>query len=177
MVFGFPFFSCDHPAKGPRGIASASAPAAADVVRRGYWQAYRFGRLSNRALAADGVKCRCGPLGLETYFYNDKSAHLRAKRGSGSDKRAANDSLYGDLHRFRSRVVHGHVFQRTSTAQEVLKPAVSSSLFWSLLGLRPKVTRARGRGTLPSEKNERAVGDAGPYEVHDRNCGEMPRAG
>ena len=177
MVFGFPFFSCDHPAKGPQQIAPASAPAAADVVRRGYWQAYRFGRLSNHALAADGVKCRCGPLGLETYYYNDKPAHLRAERGSGSDKRRTGDSLYDDLHRFGSRAVRGGSFQRTSTAQEVLKPAVSSSLFWSLLGLRPKVTRARGRGTLPSEKNERAAEDAGPYEVHDRNCGEMPRTG
>ena len=37
--------------------------------------------------------------------------------------------------------------------------------FWSLLGLRPKVTRARGRGMTPPEawrKHARAVGDAGP---------------
>ena len=40
--------------------------------------------------------------------------------------------------------------------------------FWSLLGLRPKVTRARGAEHSPPgarEINERAVGDAGPYEA------------
>ena len=70
--------------------------------------------------------------------------------------------------------------------------------FWSLLGLRPKVTRARGRGMTPAGGMEkacagrrgrrpykglgesapvsggasmRAVGDAGPYEVHPSGCG------
>ena len=40
--------------------------------------------------------------------------------------------------------------------------------FWSLLGLRPKVTRARGAEYSPRrhDRNEqRAVGDAGPYGV------------
>ena len=119
-----------------------------------------FTALSGRTPVGAGVPD--GPLGLETYYYNDKPAHLRAKRGSGSDKRRTGDSLYDDLHRFGSRAARGGSFQRTSTAQEVLKPAVSSSLFWSLLGLRPKVTRARGRGTLPSEKMNGPSGTPAP---------------
>ena len=49
--------------KVPRGIGHGSALAAADVVGREHWWAYRFWRLSNRALAATVGKCRCGPLG------------------------------------------------------------------------------------------------------------------
>ena len=129
---GFWISSCSPAAtaqKDPQRIAPASILAAADVARRGHRRAHRFRRSSNRARAADSGTCRCAPLGRETYFYNDKPAHLRAERGSGSDKRAANDSLYGVLHRFGSRVVHGHVFQHTPAAQEVLKPAVLSSIF------------------------------------------------
>ena len=45
--------------------------------------------------------------------------------------------------------------------------------FWSLLGLRPKVTRARGAELSPLgtwRKHERAVGDAGPYGVRLSGC-------
>ena len=49
--------------KVPQGIGHGPAPAAADVAGRDHWQFYRFKRLSNRALAAAGRKCRCGPLG------------------------------------------------------------------------------------------------------------------
>ena len=46
-----------------RGIGHGAALAAADVVGGEHWWAYRFWRLSNRALAATVGKCRCGPLG------------------------------------------------------------------------------------------------------------------
>ena len=49
--------------------------------------------------------------------------------------------------------------------------------FWSLLGLRPKVTRARGRGIFPSEKESRAVGDADPCNVRERSRGETNAGG
>ena len=49
--------------KVPQGIGHGPALAAADVAGREHWQFYRFKRLSNRALAAAGRKCRCGPLG------------------------------------------------------------------------------------------------------------------
>ena len=39
------------------------------------------------------------------------------------------------------------------------------------MSLRPKVTRARGRGTFPSEKGSRAVGGADPYHVRERSRG------
>ena len=50
--------------------------------------------------------------------------------------------------------------------------------FWSLLGLWPKVTRARGRGISPiggAEENRRAVEDAGPYGVRERGHGRANR--
>ena len=49
--------------KAPQGIGHESTRAAADVVVTRDWRVYRFGRLSNRALAAAGGKCMCGPLG------------------------------------------------------------------------------------------------------------------
>ena len=81
--------------------------------------------------------------------YRRGTVYLRVVRRSGSDKRTARDSLYDDVRQFKSRVVRGGGFQRTPAAQEVLKPAVSSSVFWSLLGLRPKVTHARKCGPFP----------------------------
>ena len=49
--------------------------------------------------------------------------------------------------------------------------------FWSLLGLRPKVTRARKRGIFPSEKESRAVGDADPCNVRERSRSETNAGG
>ena len=43
--------------------------------------------------------------------------------------------------------------------------------------LRPKVTRARGRGIFPSEKESRAVGDADPCNVRERSRGETNAGG
>ena len=70
--------------------------------------------------------------------HGGRPAHLRAVRRSGSDKRAARDSLYDDPHYLGFRVVHGHGFQRTPAAQEVLKPAVSSSVFGHFWGCGQK---------------------------------------
>ena len=66
------------------------------------------------------------------------AAHYRAERGSGSDKRSVSDSLYDDPHYLGFRVVHGHGFQRTPAAQEVLKPAVSGSVFGHFWGCGQK---------------------------------------
>ena len=46
------------------------------------------------------------------------AAHYRAERGSGSDKRTASDSLYDEMRRSKSRVIHSCGFQRTPTAQK-----------------------------------------------------------
>ena len=53
--------------KAPQGIGHESTRAAADVVVTRDWRVYRFERLSNRALAAVGGKCRCGPLGRRKF--------------------------------------------------------------------------------------------------------------
>ena len=77
-------------------------------------------------------------------------------RGSGSDKRIASDSLYDDLQRFGLRVVYGGGFRRTTGAQEVLKPAVSSSVFGHFWGCGQK-RPALGGAELPppEERSER----------------------
>ena len=66
--------------------------------------------------------------------YRRGTVYLRVVRRSGSDKRTARDSLYDDVRQFKSRVVRGGGFQRTPAAQEVLKPAVSSSVFGHFWG-------------------------------------------
>ena len=85
--------------KVPQGIGHGPALAAADVVGRGNWPFYRFERLSNRALAAIGGKCRCGPLGrrdikiyrkckvLFPYSTREKSFCVERGSGSGSCRR------------------------------------------------------------------------------------------
>ena len=57
--------------KVPQGIGHGPTLAAADMVGGGYWRDYRFRRLSNRALAASGGKCGCGPLGRGNYKIPD----------------------------------------------------------------------------------------------------------
>ena len=68
----------------------------------------------------------------------DKPAHRRAEHGSGSGERRTSDSLYDDQH-----------------------------IFWLSRGTRPKVTRARGRGTFPAggmqgKSRQVAVGKSDP---------------
>ena len=70
--------------------------------------------------------------------YRRGIVYLRVVRRSGSDKRTARDSLYDDVRQFKSRVVRGGGFQRTPAAQEVLKPAVSSSVFGHFWGCGQK---------------------------------------
>ncbi len=70
--------------------------------------------------------------------YRRRTAHLCMVRESGSDKRTASDSLYDEMRRSKSRVIHSCGFQRTPTAQEVLKPAVSSSVFGHFWGCGQK---------------------------------------
>jgi len=53
-------------------------------------------------------------------------------------KGSASDSLYDEMRRSKSRVIHNCGFQRTPTAQEVLKPAVSSSVFGHFWGCGQK---------------------------------------
>ena len=67
--------------KAPQGIGHESTRAAADVVVTRDWRVYRFERLSNRALAAVGGKCRCGPLGRRFFILGEHSA---AARGVGA---------------------------------------------------------------------------------------------
>ena len=57
--------------KAPQGIGHESTRAAADVVVTRDWRVYRFERLSNRALAANGGKCRCGPLGRRFLYWEN----------------------------------------------------------------------------------------------------------
>ena len=68
---------------------------------------------------------------------------------SGSDKRTASDSLYDDLCHAGFRVVQGGRFSAYPSRAGSLETRGFKQRFWSLLGLRPKVTRARGHGTFP----------------------------
>ena len=74
---------------------------------------------------------------------------------------------------FGFRGVRGGVYDAVSRAGS-LETCGFKQHFWSLLGLRPKVTCARGRGIFPLlgtwRKHERAVGDAGPYGVRPSGC-------
>ncbi len=95
------------------------------------------------------------------------TVYLRVVRRSGSDKRTASDSLYGDVRQFKSRVVRGGGFQRTPAAQEVLKPAVSSSVFGHFWGCGKSDPRSEARNHSFEKKNERAVeDDADPCKKH-----------
>ena len=96
---------------------------------------------------------------------------------SGSDKRIASDSLYADQRRFGFRVVRGGRFPAYSSRAGSLETCGFKQTFWSLLGLRPKVTRARKRGIFPSEKESRAVGDADPCNVRERSRSETNAGG
>ena len=78
------------------------------------------------------------------------AAHYRAERGSGSDKRIVSDSLYDDVQRLSFRGVRGDRFLTYPNRAGSLETCGFKQTFWSLLGLRPKVTRARGRGTFPA---------------------------
>ena len=80
------------------------------------------------------------------------AAHYRAERGSGSGKRIVSDSLYDDVQHLGFRGVRGDRFLTYPNRAGSLETCGFKQRFWSLLGLRPKVTRARKRGVLPSKK-------------------------
>ena len=103
--------------------------------------------------------------------YRRRTAHLCMVRESGSDKRTASDSLYDEMRRSKSRVIHSCGFQRTPTAQEVLKPAVSSSVFGHFWGCGQKRPALGGAELSPSEGAIRAppVADAGGVSEWQRS--------
>ena len=99
--------------------------------------------------------------------YRRGTVYLRVVRRSGSDKRTARDSLYDDVRQFKSHVVRGGGFQRTPAAQEVLKPAVSSSVFGHFWGCGQKWPALGSAVSSLRKKNERAVeDDADPCKKH-----------
>ena len=101
------------------------------------------------------------------------AAHYRAERGSGSDKRIVSDSLYDDVQHLGFRGVRGDRFLTYPNRAGSLETCGFKQRFWSLLGLRPKVTRARGRGTLPvGDMEEKRTGRRGrrPLQRVRRKC-------
>ena len=101
------------------------------------------------------------------------AAYYRAERGSGSDKRIVSDSLYDDVQQFGTsrgtRLRFPGVVRRAGS----LETCGFKQRFWSLLGLRPKVPRARGRGTLPvGDMEEKRTGRRGrrPLQRVRRKC-------
>ena len=71
-------------------------------------------------------------------LHDNRPARLRAVSGSGSGDGGTSDSLYGDQHIFWfSRGTRRRFMTRTA-AQEVLKPAVSSSIFGHFWGCGQK---------------------------------------
>ena len=77
--------------------------------------------------------------------------------------RTASDSLYDDLQQFGTSRGTRSRFSNAVRRAGSLETCGFKQRFWSLLGLRPKATRARGRGTLPAGGAIRAppVADAG----------------
>ena len=101
------------------------------------------------------------------------AAHYRAERGSGSDKRIVSDSLYDDVQHLGFRGVRGDSFLTYPNRAGSLETCGFKRRFWSLLGLRPKETRARGRGTLPvGDMEEKRTGRRGrrPLQRVRRKC-------
>ena len=96
------------------------------------------------------------------------TAHYRAERGSGSDKRIVSDALYDDVQHLSFRGVRGDRFLTYPNRAGSLETCGFKRRFWPLLGLRPKVTRARGRGTLP-------VGDVEEKRTGCRGCRPLQR--
>ena len=80
-----------------------------------------------------------------------------AERGSGSDKRIVSDSLYDDVQHLGFRGVRGDRFLTYPNRAGSLETCGFKQTFWSLLGLRPKVARARGRVTSSTLRLRRPV--------------------
>ena len=82
------------------------------------------------------------------FFNIGRTRYFRAGRGSGSDMRTASDSLYDDLQQFGTSRGTRSRFSNAVRRAGSLETCGFKQRFWSLLGLRPKVTRARERGIL-----------------------------
>ncbi len=107
------------------------------------------------------------------FFNIGRTRYFRAGRGSGSGERTVGDSVYGDVQRFGFRGGHGDRFLTYPNRAGSLETCGFKQTFWSLLGLRPKVTRARGRGILPvGDMEEKRTGRRGrrPLQRVRRKC-------
>ena len=82
-------------------------------------------------------------------LYSAGVESFRAERGSGSDKRIVSGSLYDDVQHLGFRGVRGDRFLTYPNRAGSLETCGFKQTFWSLLGLRPKVTRARGAEYSP----------------------------
>ena len=94
-------------------------------------------------------------------LYSAEVESFRAERGSGSDKRIVSDSLYDDVQHLGFRGVRGDRFLTYPNRAGSLETCGFKQRFWSLLGLRPKATRARGRGTLPAGGSDPSAASGG----------------
>ena len=107
------------------------------------------------------------------YYTGREGGNFRAGRGSGSDMRTASDSLYDDLQQFGTSRGTRSRFSNAVRRAGSLETCGFKQRFWSLLGLRPKVTRARGRGTPPvGDMEEKRTGRRGrrPLQRVRRKC-------
>ena len=82
-------------------------------------------------------------------LYSAEVESFRAERGSGSDKRSVSDSLYDDVQHLGFRGVRGDRFLTYPNRAGSLETCGFKQRFWSLLGLRPKVSRASEGGSPP----------------------------
>ena len=119
---------------GPNGGINESTPVLGGAPMRAVGDAGPYGvRLSGCA----GIR-ETADMGATVPLHDNRPARLRAVRGSGSDKRSTRDSLYGDQHIFWFSRGTRRRFMTQSAAQEVLKPAVSSSIFGHFWGCGQK---------------------------------------
>ena len=136
-------------------IACGPLIAAAPAYGAGGCAGLPFGRLSNRALAAVGGKCRCGPLGRGFFILGEHSTAvwcMGAAAGMGAGaircgpfcgaaaigwKEIQKPSVFGGV------LFHISFAVERNMAAGGKKRKISGPL-------RPKVTRARERGTLPA---------------------------
>ena len=143
--------------KVPQGIGHGPALAAADVAGREHWQFYRFKRLSNRALAAAGRKCRCGPLGREIRQASaPPRGTLERQRGWGYKR--------FDAEPFCTVVGIG---QGKSKNHGFLAAFLHP---FAAAGKRMSRRSAKYPCRRHKRNEQRAVGDAGPYGVRLSGC-------
>ena len=96
-------------------------------------------------------------------LYSAGVESFRAERGSGSDKRSVSDSLYDDVQHLGFRGVRGDRFLTYPNRAGSLETCGFKQRFWSLLGLRPKATRASEGGS-----HRRPCGSGGRVPVPRR---------